>query len=90
LAMALNLVVSPYITFHHLIYLAPLQAQLLKKYQVWGLVLFGVAIIDLLLMWLGVGLIIYPLAALLILLIITIGSLRRSEATASAGIENSS
>ncbi len=90
LAIALNLVISPYITFHHIIYLAPLQAQLLKKYQVWGLVLFGVAIIDLLLMWLGVGLIIYPLAALLILLIITIGSLRRSEATASAGIENSS
>jgi len=90
LAMALNLVVSPYITFHHIIYLAPLQAQLLKKYQVWGFVLFGAAIIDILLMWLGVGLIIYPLAALLILIIITIGSLRRSETNASDGIENSS
>jgi hypothetical protein len=90
LAMALNLVVSPYITFHHIIYLAPIQAQLLKKYQVWGYILFGAAIIDILLMWLGVGLIIYPLASLLILIIITIGRLNHTEANASDGFENSS
>jgi len=90
LALALNLVISPYITFHHVIYLAPLQASLIKKNRAWGLGLVGVAILDIILMWLGVGLIIYPIAAILILSIITIGGLRRLDPNASVGIENSS
>jgi hypothetical protein len=79
LALALNLVISPYFTFHHLIYLAPLQAQMLNKHRVWGFIMYGGAILDLLLMWLGVGLIVYPLVALVILIIVTFGSLPRSE-----------
>jgi hypothetical protein len=79
LSLALNLVISPYITFHHIIYLAPLQAQLLNKKRVLGLILWGCAILDLLFMWLGIGLIIYPFAALIILMIITFRELHQSE-----------
>jgi hypothetical protein len=83
LALALNLVVSPYFTFHHIIYLAPLQARLLKKHQIWGFVLVGTAIIDALLLWLGVGLIIYPIVALVIVLITTFRSLNQPEVYAT-------
>lgn len=80
LTMVLNLVISPYITFHHIIYLAPLQAQLLKTHRSSGLILLGTAVVDLLFLWLGIGLIIYPLVAILILIIILLVGLHRGEA----------
>ncbi len=81
LALALNLVISPYFTFYHIIYLAPLQAQLLKKNQIWGLALFGAALVDILLLWLGAGIIIYPITALVIVIITTFINLNQSKAS---------
>lgn len=83
LALALNLVISPYFTFHHIIYLAPSHAQLLKKHKIWGFVLVGAAIIDVLLLFLSVGLIIYPIVALVILIITSLGMLYRPELNAT-------
>lgn len=82
LTLALNLVAAPYFSFHHLIYLAPAQAQLLKRHRWWGMVLFGAAILDLLLLLSGVGLIIFPLAALAVLIITTILDLREEAVDA--------
>jgi hypothetical protein len=79
LALALNLVASPYFTFHHIIYLCPTQAYLLKNQKIWGVILFGASIIDLLLLYMGIGLIIYPLVALLILIIISLVNLHHSD-----------
>jgi hypothetical protein len=80
-ALAINLVISPYFTFHHGIYLAPLHAKLLKKIQVYGFILFGAALLDILLLWIGVGLITYPFVALLILILITFSNLRKTQPT---------
>jgi hypothetical protein len=88
LGIALNLVISPYFTFHHLIYLAPLQAQLLNKNKVWGAILYGAALIDLLFLWFGIGLIIYPVVALLILIIINISNMRRNSGNFSVQVIN--
>ena len=65
LSIPLNLVVTPYLMLYHLVYLAPVQAYLLKKHQVLGFVLYSAAIIDVILMWLKVGLITYPIVALI-------------------------
>jgi hypothetical protein len=79
LSLTLNLVVTPYLMPYHNIYLAPVQAQLLKENRALGFILFGVTIVDLLLMWLGVGLVTYPLITLLVLIAITIRQLRKSK-----------
>jgi Glycosyltransferase family 87 len=83
LGIALNFVVSPYITFHHLVVLAPLHASLLKTHRVWGVLLSAIALVDLLMLYLGVGLIIYPLAALLIFISVMIREIRHKDASIS-------
>lgn len=78
-ALALNLVIAPYFTFHHGIYLAPVHAQLYKNYPILGYILFGAAILDILFLWIGIGLITYPLVALVLLFVSTFRSLKRPE-----------
>lgn len=79
LSLALNLIITPYLTFHHIIYLVPLQAQLLKQNRIFGFVLYATAFIDLLFLWLGIGLIVYPIIALLISQIVTFKSLHHPD-----------
>jgi len=66
LSIPLNLIITPYLMLYHLIYLAPIQAQLLKMHRALGFVLYCAAIIDVLLMWFRVGLITYPIVALIV------------------------
>jgi hypothetical protein len=80
LALTLNLVVTPYLMPYHNVYLAPVQAQLLKDHRALGFMVFGVSIVDLVLIWFGIGLVVYPLIMLLVLMAITINNLRNPAA----------
>jgi hypothetical protein len=80
LALTLNLVVTPYLMPYHNVYLAPVQAQLLKEHRALGFALFGASIVDLILMWFGIGLITYPLIALVMLIAISINQLHNPTA----------
>jgi hypothetical protein len=65
---------------YHNVYLAPVQAQLLKEHRALGFALFGASIVDLILMWFGIGLITYPLIALVMLIAISINQLHNPTA----------
>jgi hypothetical protein len=77
LAIPLNLVCTPYLAPQHIIYLAPVQAQLLKNHRTLGVILYGASLVDLILMWFGIGVIIYPLIALITYMLYAISKLRQ-------------
>lgn len=76
LAISMNLVITPYLAPQHIVYLAPVQAQLIKKNHILGFSLYVASIIDLFFMWLGIGIIIYPLMAFIIFMVYSYIELR--------------
>ena len=68
LALSLNMVVTPYLAIYHIVYLAPVQAYLLKEHRILGILLFAVSVVDLVFMWLRIGVILYSITTLILLL----------------------
>ncbi|MBN2148064.1 MAG: DUF2029 domain-containing protein [Anaerolineales bacterium] len=87
LALTLNLIITPYIALHHMVYLAPVHAKILKESSICGFILYGAGIIDLLFMWFGVGVFIYPLVVLIMLMWISASSLQRSNFASQRDLE---
>jgi len=70
IALAINLVASPHALLYCFIFLAPIHILILNEHRRWGLLLYGAALIDLIFIWLGIGVFIFPLVTLLVIMII--------------------
>ncbi len=72
LAIVLNLVITPYALVYHFVYLAAVGVWIFRK-KVWaGTLVFCLGVVDLVFLFIGMGLFISPLGYLLIILIIDV------------------
>jgi hypothetical protein len=84
MALALNLVLSPYTVLHHYIYLEPATGKILAEYRTYGLLIFSVTVLDLILSWFEINYPFYGIAVLSILIFIKIKELHVSPVRTDA------
>ncbi len=71
-ALAVNIVGSPHALLYSFTFLAPMHAILLNERRGWGIAMAGFALVDLIAVWLGWGIYIYPLVMLLVIMMLEI------------------